>query len=376
MQRLLCCLLLITLFGCKEKYLPKLNETTTNYLVVEGFINAGSGPTNFRLSRTLKIIDSFKSKPELGAVVTVQGSDNSRFTLVHKGDGVYSADQLSLVNSQQYRLHIRTSNGKEYTSDYVPVKRTPVIDSVSWVRTPHGVQISVSTHDVLNQTKYYKWEYEETWEQQSVLAARLDWRNNQIVEIDPYQEKIIYCWRTLHSSNLLIGTTAALGNDVMHMAPIHFIPNATERLGVRYSILVRQYALTKEAHEFFKLMRKNTEELGSIFGPLPSAITGNIRNAADPNEIVIGFVTAATAEEKRIFISTLQVPDWGFQLGCGYKQVDNNVDSIDFYFRSKFYRPYDDNKDPSGVITFYYGITPLCADCRLRGGTNVKPAFW
>lgn len=374
MRKLLWCFLLLAVASCKEKYLPNINDASANLLVVDGVINAGAGPTTFRLSRTLKMVDTTMFKAETRATVTVQGKDNSSHPLPEKGNGYYTADQLTLNPAQQYRLHIRTAGGKEYASDYVEVRQTPAIDSVSWERNNRGVQVYVNTHDPANNTRYYRWDYEETWEYHSTVVPQYDFRNLRVIEIDPQAENLFTCWKTFSSTNIFINSTAALIKDEVQQQPLILIPNNAEQLSVRYSVLVKQYALTADAYNFLKIMKRNTEDIGSVFGPLPVEISGNIRNVSDPGEAVIGFVSASTVRQSRIFIRSNQVPGWDFQLGCNTRLVDNNPDSIEFYF--PFYRPYDAVKSPSGAILQYIGITPECADCRLRKGVNVKPSFW
>ena len=63
------------LFGaCKEPFTPSVTTTNNNLLVVEGFINSGSDSTIIKLSRTAVIGDTNTiTKPEMGAVVTVEG---------------------------------------------------------------------------------------------------------------------------------------------------------------------------------------------------------------------------------------------------------------------------------------------------------------
>jgi hypothetical protein len=377
MQRLLLCFLLFAIAGCKEKYIPKITETATNFLVVDGTINSGNGPTFIRISRTTKMIDTIRFNAETGATVSVQGDDNTNFPLADKGAGIYSADQLTLNSSRQYRVHIKTKNGKEYASDYVDAKVTPAIDSINWLRTADGVQIYVNSHDAQNKTRYYRWEFEETWEQRSRVTVNYEYiaSTNKVVEIIPNAVNIFNCWKTLPSTNLLLGTSAALANDVIYQHPIFQIPNSSEKLDIRYSILIKQYALTKQAYDFYSLMKKNTEQLGDIFGPLPTEITGNVRSLSDANEKVIGFVGASTIAEKRIFINNVQVPGWNYHLNCETYTVENKPDSLLEYFKF-LYRPYDAVKTPTNEIVAYLGITPQCADCRLRGGVNVKPSFW
>jgi hypothetical protein len=150
---------------------------------------------------------------------------------------------------------------------------------------------------------------------------------------------------------------------------VQFIPNGSEKLAVRYSILLRQYALDREGYNFYELMKKNTEDIVNIFSPQPSEIRGNINNINDSKEYVLGYVTASTVEEQRKFI---QIP-WHFFQGCYITKVPNIPDSIKFYFGPGgplIPFAYDD-PPPS-----YSGSSPECVDCTRRGGNTKRPSYW
>jgi hypothetical protein len=139
-----------------------------------------------------------------------------------------------------------------------------------------------------------------------------------------------------------------------------------ERIGVRYSILVRQYAIEKQEYDFLSQMKKNTESLGTIFDPQPSALRGNIRCVTDPDDPVVGYVGASVVREQRIFIRAAP----RFKMTCPTDTIP--VDSI--YFAVPASLPYNAvQRGPS--IDSYLVSTPRCVDCTLRG-TNVKPSFW
>src|ERR1700733_1883985 len=134
-------ILFILSAACKEAYDPPVISTDHAYLVVDGFINNGPDSTVITLSRTFKLNDSVTTAPaELSAQVSVQGSDNSLFPLPELGNGNYGVPSLILNPAQQYRLHIATSDGKLYRSDYVPLKSSPPIDSVNWINSDNGLQ--------------------------------------------------------------------------------------------------------------------------------------------------------------------------------------------------------------------------------------------
>ena len=385
MKRFLPYLFIIVCFGCREKYIIPFTSPPSGFLVVEGFINAGPGPTSIKLSRTIGLADSINRKNETLAQVSVEGQDNSNTSLSETEPGLYSIAQLILDDNVQYRLHIKTKDGNDYFSSYEPVLKTPAIDSISWERNGGvnvGVELFVNTHDPLNITKHYRWETEETWEFHAYYFSMLQYVYDTIthkvdtVEDRPIEEsnKMYYCWQHENSSRILIGSTVSLNRDSIHL-PVQFIPEGSWKLGVLYSIKLNQYAISSEEHEFLRRMKKNTEQVGSLFDAQPSELKGNIYNASNPNEIVIGFVGVTTRQEKRIFISNGQVPNWNYRRYC--EQIEIPVtppDTLDAY---RIYTPI--------TIASYHPFTGLpytifvadadCSICTLKG-TNIKPSFW
>ena len=377
-------LLLLLLVQCKQEYVPQVKATTTGLLVVEGFINTGQGPTSIRLSRSSSLQDA-SLYPEFSAQVIVEGEDGSNFILDANGNGVYSNTQLALSNGVKYRLHIRTLDGKEYASDYMPVKYTPPIDSITWQRENDGLRIYTNARDQQNATKYYQWKYEETWEIHSAFHTSIKYirdpmRPNVVTDL-AYRlptrsaDTTLYrCWNTLSSSGIILGSTEKLTSDVVYL-PVQYIEPHSEKLSVLYSINLRQYAISHDDYLFLQKMKKNTEQLGTIFDPQPSEISGNIHCLTDSNETVIGFIEATQEQVERIFISNSQVADWGYDPRCVEITVDNNLDSINKY-AGELYPTLPASLNPFGVIVkFYATADENCMNCTLRG-SNIKPAFW
>jgi hypothetical protein len=307
--------------------------------------------------------------------VTIVSENNSIYSVRERGNGTYTSDSLILNVNQKYRLHIKTKSGGEYLSEYVAVKQTPLIDSINWKLENNGVQIYANAHDQLNNTRYYKWEYEETWEIHSAYFADIEYKNGMVVSRDLGEAfKSYYCWNSQNSTSIILASSAQLSKDVINLAPIIFIPIQSEKISVRYSILVRQYALDSKSYDFYKRMKSNTESLGSIFDPLPSEFTGNITCVSNPSEKVIGFFTASTVDQKRFFILRSEVPA-RYTSGCQTTYVLNNKEDIALHFASGALAPYQ--ADPGGFAPAirYYSSDPGCLDCRFRG-SSVKPSFW
>ena len=371
--------ILILALGCRERYDLPVTSPVTGFLVVDGTINAGLGPTTFTLTRTVKLVDSFTIKYLTRATVRVQGKDNSSFNLTEGSPGVYSINQLNLNQAQEYRLYIKTPEGKEYYSDYLPVKKTPAIESISWERND-GVHVYANTRDPQNNTKYYRWEYEETWEFHSMFESSLkyspDYNNPKAVYRDPNTKNIdpniLTCWQGGRTTSILIASNARLSVDTAHFHLLA-VPPGSWKISVLYSVLVKQFALTKAGFEYLAKMKKNTEQTGSIFDAQPSELRGNIHNTINTNEIVIGFVEVSEIHQKRIFIKNSELPAWGYNSGCSVKDYVNHPDTIKSAGYPTPTIPFEIVND--NIVKFSGASSELCVDCTLRG-TNIKPSFW
>lgn len=367
------------LAACKEKFEIPGGGPSGGYLVVDGIINGRQGPTNIRISRTLALVDSFLMRDELNAAVVVEGEDNTQYPLFEARSGLYTRNQLNLQQGVKYRLRIQTSDGKVYLSDFTENKRTPDIDNISWEKGEEELVLFINTHDAQNKTWNYKWDYEETWEFHSTYPSELRYTYNQNgnpvgVEERPFNERlaIFTCWQRDNSKSLLIGSSRKLERDTIHL-PIHRVQNGTWKISVLYSLLVRQHAISDASYSFLETMRKNTEQMGTLFDAQPSQLQGNIHCENDPSEMVIGFVDVSELKEKRIFIKRSDVSPWDYRMDCAEEQsIRNHPDSVVWGLEPT--RVHERALSGPGILR-YYAASVECVDCRSRG-FNVKPSFW
>ena len=364
-------LLCLSLFACKDPYEPEVAAHNKNLLVVEGYIHIGSS-TIIRLNRTIDVAVKSTQTPEAKAEVSIETATGETVVGgISNTQGTCVLNTVNLSTSKQYRLRITTSNGKIYQSEVLTCKVTPAIDSLHFGIKDGGFQVYVNTHDDSNNTRYYTWDFDETWEIRSPYPSGFEVKDNKIVSRDP-SINISRCWLYGSSSRILLGTSERLVADKISRAPIIFIKGNTQRLSEQYSILVRQYGLTKEAYLYLDNMRKNTEQIGGIFDPQPSELKGNMVCVSDPAEVVIGFISAGTVVQKRLFISKTDKPtisrDWMFAHGCErfWRRADSVLLSGGLIIEEK--------RDERGVLG-YDMSTARCIDCRTLG-SNVKPSYW
>src|SRR4029450_12184246 len=135
----------------------------------------------------------------------------------------------SLPANFGYRLRISTTDGKEYLSDYMTVKTTPPIDSISYTYNDKGVTIYANTHDPSNNTRYYRYEYDETWEYHASIFSEIKYTG---VGVPPFvtrtgDDLVYVCYRTQKSHKIYLASSAGLESDVIYQFPIQFIARNT-----------------------------------------------------------------------------------------------------------------------------------------------------
>ena len=389
---------LVQLYSCKEKYTPVTNDINPNYLVVEGLINTGTDSTIFALSRTFKLDKKATVAPEKGAIVQVESDAGATYILPELvKSGNYGRPALNLDKTRKHRLRIRTKDNREYLSDFVESKQSPPVDTVTYDFKGDRFNIYAASHDPSGKSRYYKYHYTETWQYTAGMLSLFKIENHKILDRHFPEDDIFNCWKSAASANIALGTTEYLTEDRMTDVRVNSVAPSSFKIRIGYSILVQQTVLTKEAFMFWQALQKNTESVGSIFDAQPSELKGNIHATNNPDEVVLGYVSAGTVTTKRLTLSTYQmVPNWR-----QWPEIDSltlcdsahtGLPGRNFDYTSPVGRNdiqiYLLNPDKSkyllingrylgGELISIFGTTRWqCADCRLQGGVNKKPPYW
>lgn len=359
--------------GCLDPYNPPESRINVRYLVVDCFLNGTDQTCTITLSRTITL-DSKKAPPlERGAKVTLEDENGNSINLPETQPGVYKGSNLPFSGNSRVKLKITTREAKgyiDYESDPVTLLQTPPIDSVSYGAERTGVPIYVSTHDPTGNTNYYQWRVSETWSYTAAYQTALTVSGLNIVYST---EDNFQCWKTEVYSSILVGSSSPLETEINKVTKqlLITIPWESAKLSQRYSVLVGQRAISKEAYEYLQELKKNTENLGTLFDPLPSQPIGNIRCITDSEQLALGYFTASTTQQQRIFFDALDLDrPVGTMSLTGYENC--LLTTIMFASQWESYRPV------GGTLPLrpYVGTEPPCVDCRMKGGTTTMPAFW
>jgi len=371
-------------YACKEKYFPVIKDINPNYLVVDGFINTGADSTIFRLSRTFKLESKAVIAPEKAAIVVVESNTGTSCVLpeLSSKPGTYAVPALNLDQTKKYRLRVRTKDNKEYLSDFVESKISPPLDLTYDFR--HGnLNIYSNTYDAAGKSRYYNYTYVETWQYRAPLHSIYKIAGGKIADRVYPQDEIFDCYHETNSSQITIATTTALTEDRLADNLLLDIGPTTEKVKIAYSILVKQSVLTRAGFEFYETMRKNNERVGSIFDSQPSLLQSNISCTTNKEEVVIGFVSAGTTTEKRIFLLAAKNFPFEFKGPLPDDYCERNTDTLNVtQVRNLLLNPPKSEYTPINWINYLEPDKLLatksleCVDCRKQGGTLKMPSYW
>lgn len=360
------------IYSCIEPFTPPETNADQGYLVVDGFLNVSNDTSFITLRRTQNIHDFSMPSTVSNATLYIVSEQEQIYQFNEMGNGQYYLPPYDFSLQNRYQLNIILDNGNTYQSEFVGVSNTPDIDSITYRIDDHmnSVVINVNTHDETNTTRFYRWRFEETHEYvmpyySSLIGERVIEGGRPRNIITPRPENINRCWRTDVNKNILLGSTIKQSHDAILSLPVNNVPIETNKFLIKYSILVKQYGLTREAFEYWTTLAKTTQGTGTLFDPLPSLVTGNIRNRENKDDLVFGYFSAGVEKEMRIFINE--------GLGKYTRCVAPDTLSVG-----------DETLVYAGILLNYIGersdsvlvTSPDCADCRLQGGTIIRPSYW
>ena len=363
-------LLLLISGSCVVQFLPEV-ENNKNYLVVEGLVTNQLNSYTIKISRSSKLGSSKINTPVTGCLVYVKTSAGLQYLFKEKHPGIYQSDSLLFkgIQGEKYILHF-TSGLHTYESIPMEMKPVPPIDSLyaelenidskTKGQSVPGYHVFVDTHDPARKCNFYRWDFTETWE------FRLPY----------FYETIInrVCWKTAFSSSIMVNNTSALTEDRVSKFPLNFVTTETDRLQVKYSILVRQLSLSQDEYNYWDKLKRITQDVGGLYDVVPMSVESNINCIDKLDEKVLGYFSVSSVTTRRLFVKNVLRDFPNFYRTCPSDTVPvsqqiPNLNVFNFIIVRL-------NDFPPTFGTFYVLTNKKeCADCSLSG-SKIMPAFW
>ncbi len=361
--------------SCIEPYFADIGDEP-ELISIEGSIIKGLSRQEIVISRTTSLGNPV-FEPVKGCLVSVMDELNNEFVFDETYNGIYTLeiDQSSLVEGRNYKMVVVTPGGAHYESEYEILESSVPVDSVYYDIEPSldpvngieadGLQFYVDLLAPDTVSRYFRWKITETYEYTSAGPIHYYYMDLSFEPVVPDDIWGLYrCWKTDELEDIFLTSTLNLATNEKKQIPLNYVSTLNDRLKIRYSLLVHQYALDEEAYNYFMQNKIATEGSGGLYTRQPQQPITNIYNVDDASERVLGYFWTSEMTSRRIFVSKLP-----------------ELDVKDYFYPLEIFNMEDHGAGPFPMaIMEEDGVritgSPICFDCTRRGGTTERPDFW
>jgi hypothetical protein len=355
-------------------------------LIVEAIITDEVKHQEIKISRTFSL-EEFTPSEENNAKVIITDNSQNIYEFEETSSGKYtSIIQFGASENSSYTLSITTEDGKLYASQptqmpgVVSINNLYASREVSAETGYENMIIYIGGFDPSANTKYFRYEYEETYE---IVApswvpgnffisstGKLEWGE---LCCRPVETKV--CYNTVASDSIVQLKADNFSQSNSSVFPIRVLSRDNPIIRTRYSILVKQYAQSLEAYTFYKILNKFSNSDNLFSQNQPGFVSGNLYSVNNQNEKVVGFFDISSVSIKRIFFSYSDffpdepLPPY-FEDCNPFLITDPNVLKEKVLSNDVVF--FSINLDPEALP---YVVEAACGDCT-KEGTSTKPEFW
>ena len=288
--------------GCVE-IIEVDTSTEPNRIVLDGYITNESKIHQVKITETIKFSNHLNRVVE-NAVVTIIGSNNETIPMVESSPGIYETSCcFAAVQGVFYKIRV-IYNGKTIESyeqelperaaisniDIRPDIRKKFRELDNQLFDEPGLWISTHIAEVEQETRNYLWQ----------IVPVFIWDATRARSEDVYRCYVRY---ETKFQNIFVHSE----KDGGYEKDLAWLP-VSRRMGIRYSLEVNQFNIGVDSHNYWERIKKQKENVGSIFDSPPSSIAGNLYNVNNPKDIVLGLFGVYESSQQRIFFDLEDLP--------------------------------------------------------------------
>ncbi|MGE4288218.1 MAG: DUF4249 domain-containing protein [Salinivirgaceae bacterium] len=376
---------LVIVVSCIEPFFINDEVGFEPVLVVDALITDEHEEQQIVISETTSLIE-YSMHAVHNCQVVVSDKDGNEFTFTenfNQGNYQGTIPFEFLVPGNAFKIVIQTSAGKLYESDFEAMTSCAEIDSVyydfqvdtnevSKLAESVGLQFYVDLRTHESDSKFYRWQVDETYEYHSTWPIDLYWDGEEFKSEGP-NYSFFTCYKNESVKRIYTATTKNVDLEYLKY-PLNFVDNSTQKLYWRYSLFVKQLSITEEAYAYWKLLAANSQESGGLIDNQPASIKGNIKCVSHPDENVLGYFSVSSVSAKRIFTKDELRLYHSDEVFCRQFTRDNVGDFFQKLTEDQL--PYYMAPVPEGNSPDLYFANQDCFDCRMKGGSPEVPEIW
>ncbi len=316
-------LLALALTACVDPVVPEY-DFQTGFFLVEGSIVNREGLSEVRVSRSEVQFGTYKLSPVRNATVySTDDTGNETRWQPTEVAGTFRPDLAYVPQpGRRYVLHVETDDGAiiESAPELMP-EPVPIADlrmrfaqeayfSVARDRFIPAFTMLVDVDDPSAEDNFYRYRL-QTWTQTGICATCVNavYRNGDCIftrGVDYYDYACdVACWSISRSTEVnLLSDELNPDGDYRDQAVGQFDFVGSGGLLAE----VQQYATTREAYAYYRVVEELTEGSAGLNAPLPAALYGNLSDRSAERINVLGYVAATALTTRRLYWNRDTIP--------------------------------------------------------------------
>jgi hypothetical protein len=265
---------------CIDPFEPDINEEK-NLITIDGCLIKGQEKQTITITSSSSLMEAEFIPVENCIVKIIDGSGNE-FMFYEESAGIYIAeiDDKYLQYNRNFQLVFSTPEGNTYESAHETLLESAPVDSFYYVKEnqysssseelEERVQFYVDLKAPEEGSRYYRWELVETFEYHSpyLIFGYYDGQNRYYYKIP--SDSLHTCYTSQKVSGLYSSNTVNLIKNEKKKIPLNYVNRSSIRLSVKYSLLIRQYALNEGAYDYWHLTKVEMQESGGLYTTQPA----------------------------------------------------------------------------------------------------------
>lgn len=307
-------------------------------LVIDGNITDRPGPYTVRIFRALNVDDDLrKASPFLAKRVTISDDNGISEELTSTSDGVYQSDPNGLRGAvgRSYTLRVEAFDGTIYESTPEKIFPASSIDQVyhEFVsnkplngETNYGFRIFIDSKSSPGDSEFIRWRFTGAYQVESfpqknhllcnccmmtgppdpISCSGYIYSGSSLRQI----EECTCCsgWSIDNELKPQLNDNDIQSNGEYKKIEVGYVPFEYWSFAHnKYMVRVDQMSLTRDAYEFWKIIKDQKEGISSLFQPSFGKVKSNIMSS-NPNRPVAGFFYASSVKTAFHFLTGADAP--------------------------------------------------------------------
>ena len=270
--RLLLFVISISIMGCIEPFEAE-TESFESVLVIEASLTNEVKHHEIDLKRTYTFEENEPSI-ETNATVKIIDDLQNEYIFQQNSEGKYiSLESFGAQSERSYQLLITTSNGVNYSSELIALPESNLTNNLYFNKEVNeenveGIAMYMDSFESLENPGYYRYEFEETYKIVPPYWSEFDLfpepsvRDSVSLVLKTIEGRV--CYNTVKFNDITLKNTNDFGENKINPFLVRFVERDNFIMAHRYSMLVKQYVLSREAYTFYETL-KDFSESESLF---------------------------------------------------------------------------------------------------------------